>query len=175
MGLSFGWRAQEVRESFWIDDPDLANVPQAARDEWQETGDAAPLRPFIKPGGTPSPIVFRALTPDEARTVTSLLAGATSNTEAAYRSWLLCFRIGASFPACPAILKDEKGAEHEMVVRERGLRMLANEFVAALDKAWPGLSPFYGRLIFDASFLDAAEKKASSPPSTPTKSDDATA
>jgi hypothetical protein len=177
MGLSFGWQADDVRESFWIDDPDLENVSAQARVAWNEDGDASHLRPFIRPGGKPALITFRPLNMAESRTVTALMASlADSQLEGIIRAYLLCFRLAADCPDAPARIPagvdKETGKDlfHDRVVKERGYRMLADPFCKKLDKDYPGIVSFYGRMIFEATYPTESEKKASSPPSTMTPS-----
>jgi hypothetical protein len=169
MALSFGWRANDVRDSIWKGDPALVNVPAGALDAWQEDGDASHLEPYAT-AGDPTIIRFRALTPDEKPIVMGVMAGADSNIEGANRAWIRCFRMGVSFDGMEESAKDEYGAKRRMTVKERGIPMLANEVVMDLESKYPGIVVFYGALIFNASFLSDAEKKASSPPSTETPS-----
>lgn len=177
MGLSFGWKANDVRESFWIDDPDLVNVSAQARQAWLEDGDASHLRPFIKPGGKPAVITFRPLTLEESRSVQALgIELQDSPYEALTRSYLLAFRIAVDMPEAPikiAAGQDKETGEtiyRERVVRDKGYRLLAKEFVDHLERAHKGIVSFYGRMIWEATFATESEKKASSPPSTTTPS-----
>jgi hypothetical protein len=174
MALSFGWRANDLRESIWKDDPALVGVPAGALDAWTEDGDASHLLPFAT-AGQPTIINFRALTPDEKPIVTAPMTDSDGNGErlAGFsRSLILAFRIGVSFEGADESMgpDPETGAKRRIVAKERGIRMLAPEIVADLDAVYPGLVQFYGNLIFQASFLTETEKKASSPPSTPTPS-----
>ena len=169
MALSFGWRANDIRESIWRDDSALQSVPLAALEAWREDGDASHLRPYAT-NGTPSVLTYRALSPDEARFVQGLFSPDANELELLLRSWLLCFRIGVDVPDAPAVIPTPDGASHLRVVRDRGIRMLANEFVSDLETRYPGIVAFYGNLIHRATFPTPAEKKASSPPSTPTPS-----
>ena len=172
MGLTFGWCKTEVRESIWIDDPALEGVSEAAREAWEEDGDASHLRPFVKVG-KPTVIEFRSLTSDETRKVMAMLTAADVENEGGARAALLCFRIGCNFPGM-RFVTDVEGATHDMIVKEHGCRMIAAEACAAFDKAYPSMAQFYGLKIFAASFATDAEKKASSQPSTARKSSNGT-
>lgn len=174
MGLSFGWRASEVRESIWIGDPSLVNVSAAARAAWREDGDASHLRPFAT-AGQPSIITIRTLTPDEVRLAAGYLGdeGAVGDRGPYARAMLSAFRMAIDFPDAPEAFNTPDGARHERVVKERGTRMLANEFVTQLELSYRGIVAFYGDKILKASFATDAEKKASSPPSMPTRSGEA--
>jgi len=165
MGLSFGWRANEVRESIWSGDSALGEVPEAAMAKWREDGDAGHLAPYAT-NGAPSKITFRNLTPDEAQVVRAYY-DAPSTLEAALRATLMCFRIAVDFPEAPNETRDQRGVRLQRIVKERGLRLLSNEWVAHIEQAYPGIVRFYGDLVFAASFPTNDEKKASSPPSTP--------
>lgn len=180
MALTFGWKAAEVRESFWINDPDLVNVSTAARQAWQEDGDACHLRDFVRPGGKPSRITFRVLTPDEVRIVQGVVGQADAQSEKFTRATLMCFRIAVDFPDAPTAISagvDPATGDatlHDRVAKERGARMLANGFVADLERSFPGIVVFYGNKVLTASFATEDEKKASSQPSTPTPSSSVT-
>lgn len=166
MGLSFGFKALDVRESIWQGDDALANVPSAALEAWWEDGDATHLAPYAK-NGEPSKITFRNLTPDEMRIATGIGEGGGSS-EAFARHTLMCFRIGVDFPDAPEKFPpDPNGVVHSKIVKERGIRMLSLGFVDFLERRYPGIVMFYGVLISKATLPTDAEKKASSPPSTP--------
>lgn len=169
MALSFGWRANDVRESHWIDDPAFQNVSEAARQSWLEDGDSSHLAPFAK-AGKPELITFRNLTPDETRVVSAYFADQAGTLEGYARATLACFRIAVDFPGAEETIRGVDGGNHPRIVKERGIRMLANEFVSHMETAYKGMVAFYGGLILRASFATDAEKKASSPPSTPTPS-----
>ncbi len=168
MGLSFGWRANDIRESIWSGDEALGEVSAAAMSAWNDDGDASHLRPFCTKG-QPQIIRYRNLNPDEARAVQAFFLDPTGRLDGIMRAKLMAFRIGVDFEG-----KEEQGtpegAKHSVIVRERGIRMLASPFVAELDRAYPGLVDFYGNLVLSSTFLTEKEKKASSPPSTPTPS-----
>ncbi len=171
MGLNFGWVAGEVRESYWIDDPDLVNVTLSARADWEADGDASHLRPFVRPGGHPTLIRFRTLTSGEQVKVQSLIANLIDNPiEAFMLAYEMCFRIAVEFPELPAKVNDAGGAEHERLQLVKGTRMLADEWVRGLKQAYPGIVTFYGRRVYEASVPSEPEKKASSPPSIATPS-----
>lgn len=170
MALNIGWKRSEQWESYWIEDPAFVDVSEAARQEWEESGDGGPLRPFVKDGAKPTRILFRSLTPDEARMVIAILHEAPSPVEGLIRAYLLCFRIAVAFPDLGGTIGDAGGAQHPTVVKERGTRMLATELVAHLEAAYAGIVTFYGAKVYAASFPSAAEKKASSPQSMPTRS-----
>ena len=176
MGLSFGWRANDVRESIWMDDTaiprtadDKADIPAGALASWREDGDASHLLPYATVG-QPTTILVRSLTPDEKPLVMAPMNGATTNFEGYMRALLMCFRIGVSFKDAPETIETEDGLDHATSAKERGIRMLPLEFVASLQEKYPGMIEFYGDLVFRSSFLTELEKKASSPPSTPTPS-----
>lgn len=172
MALSFGWRANDVRESIWIDDPALENVSAAARASWREDGDASHLRPFEK-NGKASVLTFRNLTPDESRMASAYWYEAANNVESWGRATLVCFRIGVDFPGESEELATPDGARHARTVKERGARMLAAELVSDLETKYPGMVAFYGGLIYRATYPQDAAKKALSPPVTPTPSSEA--
>ncbi len=171
MALSFGWRANEVRESIWRDDPALVGVTEAALQEWYVDFDASHLRPFAKLG-QPTIIELRTLTSDEAQAVLGFFHDAANREEAWSRACLLAFRIGASFPGLEGVPTGD-GQRHGVTVKERGIRMLAEPFVSQLSKDYRGIVITYGGHILNASILTDAEKKASSPPSTQTQSSEA--
>ena len=175
MGLNMGWRAKDIRESIWKDDDSLAGVTEAALDSWREDGDASHLRPFAT-NGEPQIITFRPLSQDELEVVRALHVEAANTAEAMFRSWLLCFRIAVEFKgARTEFTVEHTGHKAKRIVKERGIKMLADEFVTYVEENQPGIIAFYGQLVFSASFLSPAEKKASSPPSTPTPSEPPTA
>lgn len=166
MALSFGWRANDQRESIWKDDPALVGVTAAALDAWREDGDASWLRPFAT-NGQPSVITFRTLTPDESRIAQAYMFGDGSALEAWTRATLACFRMACDFPDAPTeIMTPEDQARHSRVAKDHGVRMLAPEFVADIEARYPGMVSFYGALIYRATHPQDAEKKASSPPPT---------
>lgn len=174
MALSFGWRANDQRESIWIGDPALKDVSDAAAEAWRESGDAVHLEPYATKG-KPTTIFVRALTADERTFVLAPMTGNESEGEKLAglgRAMLLAFRIGVSFKGMSdSVGRDpDTDLKRKVIVNERGIRMLATNIVDDLQKAYPGLVEFYGGLVFNASFLTDAEKKASSPPSMPTPS-----
>jgi len=176
MALSFGWRANDIRESIWRDDPAIPrlaggkdpDVPAGVLASWAEDGDASHLMPFATQG-SPTIITFRSLTPDEKPVILALIQSAKGD-EGFMRAMLACFRIGVDFKGAPAAIPDADGTEHALSGKERGIRMLPLNFVAHLQDTYPGMIEFYGGLVFTSSFLSEFEKKASSPPSTPTPS-----
>lgn len=177
MSLSFGWRANDTRESIWREDTALQNVSAAALEDWKADGDASHLRKYAT-AGKPSLITFRGLTPDEARMASARMADPSSPIESWGRGLLMCFRIGVDFPDAPSTIrynyKDADGNHQEgaakRVVLERGIRMLASEFVAQLEHDYKGIVAFYGKLIYEATYPSEVEKKASSPQSMQTPS-----
>lgn len=191
MALTFGWKAAEVRESHWIDDPDFVNVPDAARQAWMEDGDASHLTPYVKPGGKPDLITFRCLTFDEATSLRSLIgkvvgAGGSDvpqsdKLEAYSRARRLAFRMAVDFPGAPVEVlgpvdpRTGERVKYRRTVVEKGYRMLAEGFVDGLERAYPGIVGFYGGIVLNASLAQDDEKKASSQPSTPTPSPSDTA
>jgi hypothetical protein len=168
MGLRFGWRATEVRESIWREDEALGEIPAAAMASWREDGDASWLRPFCTKG-QPQIINFRNLTPDETRVMQSYWVDPNNALEGYARCLLMAFRIGVDFPG-KELQKTAEGTAFSIIVKERGLRMLAEPFVAQIGRDYPAMISFYGKLIYDASVATETEKKASSPLSTPTPS-----
>jgi hypothetical protein len=169
MALSFGWRANDVRESIWRDDDALTNVPAAALEAWKEDGDASHLRPYAL-GGQPTVITFRTLNPDESRIAQAYFYQGDNALESYTRATLICFRIGVDFAGAPDGIGTPDGTIHPRIVKDRGTRMLALEFVAAMEAQHPGIVSFYGGLIYKATWPTEVEKKASSPPSTLTPS-----
>jgi hypothetical protein len=177
MALSFGWRANDIRESIWKDDPAIPrlvggnapDVPAGVLASWQEDGDASHLLPFAT-HGSPTIITFRSLTPDEKPVILALMQSAVNKDEGFMRAMLACFRIGVDFKGAPAAIPDSDGVDHALSGKERGIRMLPLNFVGYLQDNYPGMIEFYGGLVFQSSFLGDAEKKASSQPSTPTPS-----
>lgn len=173
MALSFGWTAGDVREGIWSLDPALKDVPAQALDAWGDDGDAAHLRPYAL-NGEPTIIRFRNLTCDEECIAKSYFALQDATPSEAYnRAALICFRIGVDFDGAPDEVQTPDGSKHKRIVRERGVRMLAEPFVANVKHAFPGLVEFYGGLIFRATYATELEKKASSPPVTPMPSSEA--
>ncbi len=174
MGLNIGWRIRDTRESIWKDDDSLVDVSAAAMDSWKEDGDASHLRMFAK-NGDPQIITWRPLSQDEIEVVRAFHIEATNTYEALARSWNMCFRIAVDFKGVRDEYVDYKGRKWPRIVNQRGMKMLSKEFSDGMEDAHPGIQAFYGNLIFAASFLSPAEKKASSPPSTPTPSGQASA
>jgi hypothetical protein len=168
MSLRFGWRPTETRESIWREDEALGDIPAAALASWREDGDASWLRPFCTKG-QPTLINFRNLTPDETRVMESYWVDPNNALEGYARCLLMAFRIGVDFPGKER-QRTPEGAEFSVIVKERGIRMLAEEFVSQIAKDYPAMIGFYGKLIYDASVATEKEKKVSSPPSTPTPS-----
>ncbi len=168
MALDFGWLANDVRESIWIDDPALLNVSQAARDAWEEDGDASHLQPFAK-NGQPTRITFGVLTTAQTQSALSFYGDSFNDADAFGRMLNLCFRMAVDFPDAPDEITTAEGDKVKRVVKEHGIRMLADPFVAALARKYPRMQGFYGLKVYRASFATDAEKKASSPPSTPTQ------
>lgn len=174
MALSLGWRANEVRESIWVGDPSLVNIPDGALEAWRIDGDASHLEPYAT-NGEPTTILWRALTVSEQAYVRNPMYGNNSEGErmaGLERAVILSFRIACSFKGAGESMGQdpETGAKRKIVVNERGFWMLSEAVVADLDKVFPGLIAFYGHLVFAASFLSEVEKKASSPPSIQTPS-----
>ena len=174
MGLGFGYKKRERRWSIWKNDPALEAVSEEALTAWRKDGDASHLRPFVKPGQTPSEIIFRSLTTDQKARVQLLLEQRRDDTTEAFAAcYHLAFRLGVELPAVPSQIPDADGVLHDKMTNERGLALLAEEVLDWYDDSWPGLTLFYGALIFWASFASDAEKKALSLPSTPTPSSEA--
>lgn len=177
MGLSFGWKSNEVRESIWKDDSALQNVPAAALEEWKRDGDASHLRPYAT-NGEPDVIRYRTLTLSQREVVAAQHNG---EMDGAGRALILAFRIGVDFPSAPESFKvaqsNDDGTQEEVTVsrtvREKGIRMLAEPFVQYLETKHPGIVLFYGGLIFNGTFPSEPEKKASSPQSTQKQSPEA--
>lgn len=164
MPLKFGYRAAEVRESIWIDDPAVGEVPQAAAEAFAEDGDAEHLRPYVKPGEKATRITFRTLSHDEAATIQTLEVQVSR-----LRAISMAFRMAVDFPDLGETI-GQGSDTYRRIELWKGYRILADGFVKALDEDCPGLSHFYGRLVYEASFPSEVEKKASSQPPTPTKS-----
>lgn len=168
MSLKFGWVAREVRESIWREDAALGDIPAAAMDAWREDGDASHLRDYCTKG-QPQIITYRNLTPDEIRVARSPWLDPSNVVEGYARVLLLCFRMGVDFVGTETLNDpDGTGAKFSIIVKDRGIRMLAEPFVTQLERDYPGMVAFYGALIWNGSTLTEPEKKASSPPSTPT-------
>ena len=163
MGLDFGWRVAETRESIWRDDPDLGPIPADVLERWEQDGEAAHLLPYVRPGGHPTTIRVRSLTQDESHFVQGIVA--TAGADGIFRAWLACFRMAVSFEGLP-----EKINGSPTYVTERGFRMMAEPVVAHFAHAFPGITFFYGAKIYSAAIPSEPEKKASSPPSTTTPS-----
>ncbi len=163
MGLSFGWKSNDTRESIWKDDNSLVNVPESALVSWRVDGDASHLRPFAT-NGQASKITFRTLNSDEYLAVTTRHYGAGS-IESYSRMTLLGFRIAVDFPDAPNEFTDARGVRQLRVVKEQGTAMLSDGFVRHIEETYPGIVLFYGNLVLQASMPTPAEKKASSPPS----------
>lgn len=175
MSLKFGWKVNEVRESIWKGDdaiPKLEDgrpdVPAAALASWKLDGDASWLLPYCTKG-KPTIIRYRNLSPDEVAVASAPYISPTDPLEGWVRSVLLCFRIGVDFQGIETS-RTADGAIFSVVVKERGINMLAEPFVTQLATDYPGIVTFYGSLILNGSFVTEKEKKASSPPSTATPS-----
>lgn len=171
MAFKIGWKPNDVRESIWMNDPALKNVPATAIDAWLEDGGAEHLRPYCL-NGQPTIIQFRNLTSDELMVARAPYAGAANSIEAWTRACMLAFRIGGSFVGMESEIGTPDGGRHPATVRERGVRMLADEIIRSIESnpETRGIPMHYGALILMASQPTDAEKKASSPPSTPTPS-----
>ena len=170
MALSLGWKANDIRESIWHKDPALRQpLADGVLAAWREDGDASHLEPYIT-NGTPTIIEWRALNADEKPIVQAPMTDAENNLEGATRAWLRCFRMAVRFKDTEEKAKTPDGLEHRLVVKERGVWMLSLGFVDSIIDNYPGLMEFYGNLVFMASFLSDAEKKALSPLSTATPS-----
>ena len=187
MGLKFGWRARVSRESIWRGDEalhkpscrllatrgadcDCGNVPAAALASWHGDPDASHLRAYAT-HGQPQIIRWRTLTAEEIVMCEAFYQDATNSFEAGMRAWLLAFRLAVNFPGKEDQRDEEdQSVKHSIVENEKGRDMLAEEFVKALMEEYPGIVAFYGSRIINASRPTAAEKKASSPPSTSTPS-----
>ncbi len=171
MGLNFGWKPSDVRESIWQGDDSLANVPEAALVSWRVDGDASHLKPYAT-NGAPSKITFRTLTADELMMVQTRYFGA-ERVESYTRMVLLCFRIAVDFPDAPTETTDARGVKVTRVAKESGVVMMTDGFIRHIEESYPGIGFFYGNLVLQASMPTAAEKKASSQPSTPPPSEPA--
>lgn len=174
MAIDFGWRTGDVRESYWIDDPAFIGadgkslVPQAARDAWQEDGDASHLEPY-KRNGIPTRFTFRTLTTDETEYVRKFFFA--DGFEGGWgRACNAAFRIAVDLPDLPDEYVDSAGRKLRKTVKESFLRMLSDDVMRGLHAVSTGIVAFYGSLVLRAAFLTDAEKKASSQPSTPTPS-----
>lgn len=170
MALNIGWKRSEQWESYWIEDPAFVDVSEAARQEWNESGEAKPLRPFLKDGAKATRILFRPLTFDESRLVLAEMHGAPSPVAGLMLAYVLCFRLGVQFPDLGPTIRDRGGADHPCLVQDGGRRMLALEVLADLEEQYHGIVAFYGSKVYSASFPSEAEKKASSLQSMPRKS-----
>jgi hypothetical protein len=160
--LTLGWYEGDVREGMWYADDALPEVlPKDVFAAWLVDGEASHLRPFAKAGKTPMVFKFRALSLTEKAYVDGLgeTAGYASACTAA-------FRIGIELPISAEPDRMESGAMRERYVRVAGIRMLAEDFVHGIDRNYPGFVRFFGRLIYNGSFLSEAEKKALLPSST---------
>jgi hypothetical protein len=169
MALSFGWKANDVRESIWKGDPALGPVPEDVIQAWREDGDASHFRPYVR-NGKPTTITFRALNSDEMRMVMGLADQTAPPIEAMTRTWLLCFRLAVDFEGAPDQLATPSGEKYPRIERVRGLRMLSEGFTAFMEQSNPGITAFYGSMVYAATYPAETEKKASSQPSTPTPS-----
>jgi hypothetical protein len=163
MGLDFGWRANDTRDTIWREDTSLVNVPSGALSDWNRDGDASHLLPYAK-NGKPEVFTFRALSLDESRYVLGILMDGAATSWP--RALLYCFRIAVDFPQAPEKFTDSSGKDNGRSTRVHGIRMLADPFCFALEVKYPGIIAFYGQLIYAATFPSEAEKKASLPPST---------
>lgn len=171
MGLTLGWRPKVSYDGAWPEDPAFKDVPPEVLAEWAKDGQALHLMPYAK-NGEPTVFQWRALDGDARRFARSFLDGEGTVS----RMFAVCFRLGAEFKAGDGedfrveLPSGEVATGMQRTVKEGHLRMLAKEFVDALDINYPGLVDFYGALIWQASVPSVQEKKASSPPSTPQKS-----
>jgi hypothetical protein len=166
--LRLGWRASEKRDTIWIGDPALENVPESAREDWQKDGDAVHLRPYAT-AGQPEGISFRSLTFTEAQYIKGMYDSATPGP-----SFELvvsfCFRLAVRFKdAAESYTVESTGAGGlRTIERVAGFAVLAEGFCNNLRFEYPGMVEFYGALIWTASMPTEPEKKASSPPLTTT-------
>jgi len=166
MALRFGYRAGEKRDTIWIGDAALENVPQSAREDWQKDGDAVHLRNYAT-AGQPTTFTFRALTFTEAQYVRGMYDSASPGP-----SWELvvsmCFRMAVRFRDAPESFTLEPTGVTGLRSTERvaGMTVLSEGFANHMRCEYPGMVEFYGALIFAASQPSEPEKKASSPPPT---------
>lgn len=167
MALDLGYEVGEERESIWIKDPALGDVPEFARAEWMKDFDAAHLRPYVI-NGKPTIIKIRSLTPSEVRWMRSFF-GMPSDV-----AYLECFRIAVRLEGAPEVGETSSGKKVPTVVREGKFLKLSDEFCRSLDKRYTAeFAEVYGAVAFSMTFPSEQEKKASSPPSTPSQSSEA--
>jgi hypothetical protein len=171
MGLrgGHGWKANEIHESIWIEDEALADVPPGARAAWKEDGEARHLEPYVR-NGKPARIEWRTLNGDELRFVRGFAFDSPSFIVAIERMWRLAFRLAVTIEGMPATIRGKDDVDHPTSKRESTFVMMSSEYCDHIDRNNPGIVDFYGQMIADASQLTEKQKKASSPPSTPTPS-----
>lgn len=193
--LEFGWVANEIRETIYYLDSSLAvdgkvpvydedgnekrdadgkiitkdgkvcRAPDAAVSAWREDGDASHLREYCV--GEPTIMTYRNLSLSETKVMQAFFVDSMNQVDGWGRATIMAFRIGVGFPGVEEQRMPD-GTKRKIVVNEKGIFMLAEPFVNALVKKHPGIVNFYGGLIIKGSVATETEKKASSPPSTPT-------
>lgn len=171
MALRFGWRANDKRETIWLGDPALKDVPDSSSEDWRKDGDASHLRNFAT-AGQPTVFTFRALSFTEAEYVNGIY---DQTMPSIHLMFAACFRIAVRFTGAPETYTIESTGQTGLKTIERvsGIPMLAEGFCQNLRFEYPGMVEFYGNLILNASRPTEPEKKASSPPPTPTPSSEA--
>lgn len=153
-----------------VEDQRGARIPAGAFDAWAHGGFAAEhLTPYAAPGMTPDRIVYRPLSSDEASYVNGLHQE-SDGVPGFLRACLAAFRIAVTFPDAPSELLGDKAKQPIGVVGP--YRGLAEPFVRALlnDRSALPLVRTLGAYVYNASRPTEPEKKASSPPSTPSRS-----
>jgi len=167
MALRFGWRAADKRDTIWIGDESLQDVPTSAKEDWQKDGDAVHLRNYAT-AGQPTIFTFRALNCVEAEYVKGLHDSANP-LASFYMIATFCFRLAVRFKDAPEtyMVPSTGAGPFKVIERVSGFPMLADGFCNSLRCEYPGMIEFYGAKIWEASQPTEPEKKASSPPLTP--------
>jgi hypothetical protein len=170
MALRHGYRLNDRRDTIWIGDPALQNVPDSAREDWEKDGDAVHLRNYAT-AGEPEVFTFRALNFTERQYVMGMMDNA--NLGPTFKQAIsFCFRLCVRFPAASESYASQTTGQAGMKMLERvaGMTVLSEGFAGDLLWQYPDMVDFYGLKIWNASFPTEPEKKASSPPPTPPQS-----
>ena len=174
-GAKLDGACEQEHASHDVIDQRGARLPAGVVEAWSKDGyTIVHLAPFAAPGATPDRIVYRPLTSDEAAYCEGLQQEG-DGIPGVLRAALAAFRIAVSFPDAPEFIGNDKARRPVGTVGP--FTGLAEPFVAEmLSDPWLAqMVRGIGTHVYLASRPTNAEKKASSRPSTPSKSSPATA
>lgn len=184
MSIPLGFLLNDVRESAWYRDPAVNwdDTTSPSRAAYLRDGEAHHL--VLKPGETPTRIVFRSLTADERAVIDSLTTSVepgTNGVDAKVTSlWSLrllwCFAVGCDLPGLPEAIPLTGGGTMPRHERIHGLSRLSRALVNNLVRLYgEEIYQFYGVLVLRGSRATEDDFLPSSPGSTTTNSEGSTA